>query len=197
MTYLTFLYILAILAQVGLIIYFVRRGRAQRNKSLPMPDRADSDTYESQRAVALSVSAAQLKLYVPDTTTFVFGVVMDCNTGDAIVTLAAYITGATSMFFSTGGGRTAGGKNPFAAEAAAQLVDAAQAYIGRAISVTVIGLPLKGCVRFYLLTNLGIYAAQEHLVFLEDGTSPWLHLFELANDVIHKMHNGNNGIAAH
>jgi len=189
----TVLYIILILLQVGVIIYFVRRGRMQRKNEYKDAAVPDSTTYEGLRNIALKVTPAQLKLKIPDTETLVYGVIMDCNVGDAIVTLSAYITGAVSIYFSNGGMKTGGGMNPSVAEAAVDLVTMAQDYIDRAIRVSATELPSQGCVRFYLLTNNGVYVAQEQLAYFENSTSAWLPLFEKANEVIGQAHNSRNG----
>lgn len=188
------LYIILILLQLGVIVFFVRRGRKQKqdaSKTKPAASNPASG-YEGLRNTALNISPAQLNLKIPDSETLVYGVVMDCNVGNAVVTLSAYITGAVSMYFSTGGGKT-GGMYPEIAESAVDFVTTAQGYIGRAIKVATTELPSNGCVRFYLLTNSGIYVAQEQLAYFENSSSAWQSLFEKGNDIIGQMHNSGNG----
>jgi len=158
---------------------------------------ADISTYDGLRNLALLITPSQLKLTIPGSETLVYGVVMDCNVGDAVVTLSAYITGAVSMYFSSGGGKTGGGMTPEVAETAVDFVTTAQDYLGRAIHVTTTEVPPAGCVRFYLLTNHGVFVAQEQVVFLENNSSPWLPLFEKGNEVVNLMHNSGNGAIAH
>ena len=185
----TIIYIAIIVFQVGVIIYFVRRGRKQKkevehNNAIP----AD-DTYEGRRHLALNVTPGQLKLNIPDTQTLVYGVVMEWNTGESVIALAAYITGAANLYISTGGGLSGGGKKPNVGEAAVRLVTAAQEFLGRAMPVNDTEYPPIGCTRFYLLTNKQIYAAQEQVKYFDDGSSPWLSLFEQGNEVIAEMKN--------
>ena len=191
----TIVYIVAILVQLGIIIYFVRRGRIQKRLAA-INNTAQGTTYEGLRNLAIQVTLQQLKLAVPESTTLVYGVLMDWNLNESVMTLAAYITGAVSMYLSTGEGVNGGGKDPRVGEAAVELVTAAQAYLGRAMPVTTTGLPPKGCIRFYLLTNKGLYAAQEQMIHFEDASSPWLQLFELGSEVISEIRNGRNGAIA-
>ena len=185
----TAIYIIIIILQVGVIIYFIRRGRKQRAvKNVT----AAGSNHENLRNTALHVTPAQLKLAIPDNETLVYGVVMDWNMGDTLITLVSFITGAASMYLSTGSGVLSSGKNPAAGEAASELVTLAQVYIYNAVPVTIFDMPPDGCVRFFLLTNHHILAAQEQVVFLENGTSPWLPLFEKANEVITEMRAGLN-----
>ena len=187
----TIVYILAILVQVGIIIYFVRKGRTATKEDAGKKTQ-DTTTYEGTRTAAISVTPDDLKLKIPETATFVYGVVMDWDMGDNILTLAAYITGAANVYLSTGAGITGGGKNPEVAELAVTFVTDAQDFINRAVPVTSADYPSKGCVRFYLLTNKGVYAAQEQLIHFEDTTSPWLAMFIRGNTVITEMRAGLN-----
>ena len=185
----TIIYILAILAQAGIIIYFLKK-----NKSGAAPkvtaNKRDLSTYEGARATAIGISQEDLGLKVPEDRTFVYGVVMDWDMGSAVLTLAAYVTGAANVYLSTGPGITGGGKDPEAGALAVKLVTDAQDFLGRTIPVMDTGHPAKGCVRFYLLTNHGVNAAQEQLIHIEDTTSPWLALFIRANTLINEMKQG-------
>ena len=193
----TILYALLIMLQAGVIVYFVRRNRMLKKQVGTKDTPPEDDSYQGLRNLAINVTPAQLKLTIPGDETLVYGVVMDCDLGAAIVTLTAYITGAANIYINTGGGKTGGGKNPAVGEAAVELVTAAQTYIGRAIRVTTAEQCDKGCVRFYLLTNKGIYAAQEQLLHIEDGTSAWLVLFAKGNELVNLMHNSGNGSLPH
>ena len=189
----TVVYILLIILQLCVVIYFIRQ-----NKKKPVaaaPGTAPG-TYETQRNTAISITPQQLKLAIPDTQTLVYGALMDWNMGPATVTLAAYITGAANMYFSTGEGITGGGKSPLVGEAAVEFIMAAQDYIERAVPVATAELPSPGCVRFYFLTNHRMYAAQEQVKHFEDGTSPWLSLFEMGNRVLTEMQAGGDGASS-
>jgi len=186
-------YILLILLQAGIIVYFVVRNR--KRVAVP-PSVPDENTYNGIRRFAISVTPEQLKLAIPATETFVYGVIMDWNMGETIVTLAAYITGAANMYFSTGGGITGAGKNPEVGEVAVEFVITAQRFINRGVPTAIIELPAPGMVKFYLLTNRQIYAAQEPAVYFEDNSSAWLELFEKGNRVIIEMRKEGNGVMA-
>jgi len=138
--------IVAIVIQLGVLIYFVRRSRKIRKESAA-PEAAH-DTYEGMRNLALNVTADHLKLTIPANTTLVYGVIMDWNLNESVMTLAAYITGAANLYLSTGEGFSGGGKHPSVGEAAAAFVAGAQEYLGRAMPVTTTDLPPKGCIRF-------------------------------------------------
>lgn len=185
----TFIYLVIILLQVCIIIYFIWRGRLQAKDKKGSEATAPAGTYTGFRTLALQVTPYQLELTIPDSKTLVYGVVMDWNTGDIVVTLATYINGAANLYLNTGGGVTGGGKNQNVAEAAVRFVTLAQDYIDRAMLATVMELPPTGCVRFYFLTNKQVYAAQEQVKYFDDNSSVWLPLFENGNEVITEMRN--------
>jgi len=191
MTIQTIIYILAIILQTGIVIYFVRRGRAEKKKILDAKSN-DLSTYQGARTTAIGITPDDLKLKIPETMLLVYGVVMDWDMGEEVLTLAAYITGAVNVYLSTGVGITGGGKNPEVGELAVQFVTTAQDFVDRSIPVSNADYPSKGCVRFHLLTNKGMYAAQEQLIHFEDTTSPWLALFIRGNTVITEMRAGLN-----
>ena len=74
------IYLVAILLQVGVIIFFVRRNKARASNRVADKEDYPEGSYEQQRRLALSVTPAQLNLTIPDSVTFVHGVVMDWNT---------------------------------------------------------------------------------------------------------------------
>lgn len=185
----TAIYITIIILQVGVIIYFIWRGKKQKILNVTAPA---ENSHERLRNTALHVTPAQLKLAIPDNETLVYGVIMDWNMGDTLLTLVSFITGAASLYLSNGGGVLSSGKNPSVGEAASELVTLAQVYIYNAVPVTIFDLPPDRCVRFFLLTNHHKLAAQEQVIYFDNGTSPWLPLFEKANQVITEMRSGLN-----
>jgi hypothetical protein len=181
-------YILAILVQAAIIVYFVRKGRAGNKSERKLDTGAIS--YEGVRAIAANVKQGDLQLSIPETQTLVYGVMMDWHMGESILTLVSYITGASNVYLSSGPGITGGGKNPEVGELAARFVAEGQEFLPRAVQVAQPGYPSQGCLRFHLLTNHGLFAAQEKLAHIEDTTSPWLPMFIRGNTVINEMRNG-------
>ncbi len=188
------LYIVAIILQTGVIIYILRKNRQQKELLKQTVEQPVVDSYNGLRTLALNVSATDLKLKVPDSQTFIYGVVMDWNIGEVVVTLAAYINGAANMYLSTNEKITGGGKNPKVGNLAIGFVTSAAEYLGRAIPVAGDDVPLKECVRFYFLTNKGKFAAQEQVIYMEDKSSAWYPLFEKGNEVICEMRDSAENI---
>lgn len=181
------IYILAILLQAGILVFFIARGKRKGRTQPQKKEETFATEYERLRHTALQVTPAQLGLDIPANTLRVYGVVMDWDMNGVILTLSAYINGAANAYLSSGASAMGSGKNPVVAEQASEFVQVAQDYIGRVVPVAATGLPAPGTVRFYLLTNHGIYAAQEQLHFIDDNSSPWLGLFFRGNMVINEI----------
>jgi|GEM_PF-1033551 len=173
----TVLYTTAILLQAGILTFFLIRSRKKKQNKATATPLADEDSYEYNRNTSLQVQPQHLGLTIQPSVTRVYGVVMDWDMGGTTLTLCGYITGATNAFLSSGSAIKGVGANPAIAEQASDFVQTAQGYLGKCMPVSDTGLPLPGTVRFYLLTNKGIFAAQEQLSMIDDNTSPWLGLF--------------------
>lgn len=172
------IYIILIVLQIGLIVYFrMRTGKSKKKtKNAPATPSGVSD-YVSARAASLTVTKEQLGLNIPDAVTRVYGVVMDWDMNGTILTVSAYITGAANAFLSSGALATGSGGSPSVAEQASEFVLVAQDFLNRAMPAGDLGYAPPGTVRFFLLTNRGIYAIQEMLSLINDNTSPMLGLF--------------------
>ncbi|MCF8451133.1 MAG: hypothetical protein K9G49_14765 [Taibaiella sp.] len=185
------IYIVAIILQAGILVYFISRilkSRSNKKKASDIPVFATE--YERTRYTALHVTQQQLNLDIPQSVTKVYGVVMDWDMNGVVLTLSAYITGAANVALSNGASVMGGGKNPAVAEQASEFVQVAQNYLLRAVPVSDTILPAIGTVKFYLLTNRGIYSAQELLSAIDDQTSPWVGLFFRGNMVVNEIKNG-------
>lgn len=174
----TTLYILLIVLQVGIAAYFINRSRKQKKaRELANNSAIAPDSYEARRNTAMNVIPQQLGLNMQPGVTKVYGIVMDWDMSGTVLSLNAYITGAANAFLSSGSAITGVGANPAIAEQASTFVQEAQEYLAKCMPVSDTGLPLPGTVRFFLLTNKGIYASQEMLSAINDNASPWVGLF--------------------
>jgi hypothetical protein len=117
---------------------------------------------------------------------------MDWDMSGTVLTLSAYITGAANVAMSSGSVLTGIGKNPAIADLASTFVQLGQEYLGRTLPIASTGMPPFGTIRFYLLTNHGLYAGQEQLVSINDNSSPWLPLFFRGNMIIDEIKAGAN-----
>ncbi len=187
------IYIIAIIFQIGILIFFLRRSinaKKQPAKLSPSNQGVSApapDSYEAARMAALHVSAQQLGLQIPASVTKVYGVVMDWDMGGTVLSLIAYINGGANALLSTGATVTGAGADPEVAKQASEFVQVAQDYLNRGVPVSDLGYPPPGTVRFYLLTNKGIFAVQELLSLINDNSSPLLGLFFRGNMVLDEI----------
>jgi hypothetical protein len=185
------LYILAILVQAGVLVFFVRRAIKKKNAKPAVTSPYPPGSYEQHRHTAIQVTAQQLGLTMQPGVTRVYGIVMDWDMNGTVLTLTSYITGAANAFLSSGASIIGVGARPEIAEHASDFVQVSQNYLGKCMPVSDTGLPIPGTVRFYLLTNNGIYGAQELLSSIDDGSSPWVGLFFKGNMVLDEIKQGD------
>jgi hypothetical protein len=143
--------------------------------------------YQDLRNMAFNVTPDQLQLSLPKDQTKVFGVIMDWDLGDGIMTLISYDTGDASMYLSSGGGVIGGGQHENVRKATKEFISKAQSYVDKSSKNDKTSLPDKNCVKFYLLTNNGKFVAQETMNNIENSSSTWLDFFEQGNKVISEL----------
>lgn len=181
---------------IGGLIYFLTSCKGQSAKT--NDKQTDSDTgqvkthelkenpYDGLRQMAFGVSTEQLGL-TDLKSGDIYGVIMDWDLGEGIMTLITYKTGDASMYLSTGGGVIGGGQHENVNKASTQFVKLADKYLDKAVKTDLTPIPDKNCVRFYFLTTNGKYYAQEQMINFENRTSKWLDYFEEANKVITEL----------
>ena len=147
----------------------------------------EENAYEGLREMAFSATPEQLGLLLSDDKTVVYGIIMDWGMSGATVTIVSYQTGDASMYLSSGGGVIGGGKHQNVNIAAKQFVSFGQSYLNLSSKTETKPLPEIGFVKFYLLTNKGIYVGQETMKNFENNSSTWLGLFEKGNKVISEL----------
>lgn len=188
--------IIGIILAGGIVFYLSScRNKTTENKE----SKADQDTskskdhqtkknmFEELRNMAFTVSLEQLGITLPTNQTIVYGVVMDWEMGGGTATTVSYQTGDASLYISSGGGVIGGGQHPNVNSAAKHFVTLAQTFLDRTTKTESTPLPEKYVVKFYLLTNKGVYAGQETMNNFENNSSPWLNLFEEGNKVLTEL----------
>jgi hypothetical protein len=145
------------------------------------------NAYEGLRNMAFTATPAELGLSLPSDKTTVYGVVMDWEMGGATATTIAYQTGDASLYLSSGGGVIGGGQHQNVNSAAKQFVVLAQMFLDKATKTETTPLPDKNVVKFYLLSNKGVYVGQDEMKNFENSKSIWLGLFEEGNNVLTEL----------
>ena len=150
----------------------------------PRETKLKENPYMDMRNLAISAKPDQLKLNLDNNTTTVYGVVMDYDMGAAVVTVSAFQTGDASLYLSTGQIFIGGYSHENIKQAGLAFVKEAQNYLPKSKLSESTPLPDKDCIRFYLLTNKGIFFYQETVTNIKNEGSDWTKLFYLANNVI-------------
>jgi hypothetical protein len=189
-------YIIIAIILAGGLIYYLSSLRLNNNskRSIEGNDtsrkkvyRTKENSYEDLRNLAFGVTPEHLGKQLPEGIITVYGVILDWELGGGIVTLVSYHTGDASMYLSSGGGIIGGGQHENVSQAAKQFVALAQSYLDKTKKTETTSLPPINGVKFYLLTNKGVYSGEEHMQNFEDSSSGWLKLFEEGNKVISEL----------
>jgi len=140
------------------------------------------DKFADQRLNAFTVVPNELNIQIPRDKEVVYGIIIDQENAGAITTLACYQNGKTTLYQSKGSTVQKKADND-----AIQLVTQAKPLLDKAAKAHDTSIPAAGMVKFYLLTNKGIYVATEDMKNITAHTSPWTGLFEQANKVIDRL----------
>jgi hypothetical protein len=137
-----------------------------------MPDAADQDgpqMYAHLRGLALGQTAAELGLEPADSERTAYGAVMDWSSDDWTATLAAFRTGDVSLYLSNGGGVIGGRDHAEVREAG---FACAQSHLAAMRRTTEFPRPAPANCRFFVLTNRGVFMADDTEQALASGASP-------------------------
>jgi len=113
-----------------------------------------------------------------------YGVLMEMNRPRAIITLAAFVTGDASLYFSSGGGILGGIQHESVRQAAAELVAFSKDVLPHFAQAAAFPGPAHDAFRFYILTTRGIFTAEVPAEPVVSGRAPLSPLFIKANTVI-------------
>lgn len=164
----------------------------KQETSAPKEYHTSSNAYHDLRSLAFSITPEQLQLTLSPEKTVVYGVIMDWGIDTSVATVVAYQTGDASLYLSSGGGFIGGGPRPQVNSAAKAVVSLAQSYLHKAVRSETGSLPRQDEIKFYLLTNKGIFSGQDRLGNFENKTSGWLSLFEEENRLVTELRLANN-----
>jgi len=189
--------IIGIILTGGLIFYLTScRNNSTANDSILTPDQGTTkhevhqskeNAFEGLRNMAFSVTPQQLGLSLSTDETVVYGVIMDWEMGGATATTVSYQSGDASLYLSSGGGVIGGGQHQNVSSAAIQFVSVAQTFLDKTTETKTTPLPSTDEVKFYLLTNKGVFVGQEEMRSFEDNSSDWVKLFEEGNNVLGEL----------
>ena len=163
------------------------KNKSTSNTSNAKIHQLKENPFDGLRNMAFTATPEQLELSLPTDETIVYGIIMDWEMSGAVATTVSYQTGDASLYLSSGGGIIGGGQHQNVNSAAKQFVNLAQTYLGKAVKAETTDLPATNEVRFYLLTNKGVFVGQEQVNNFENKSSKWLELFEEGNKVLTEL----------
>lgn len=160
---------------------------ADQDTTKPNVHQTKENAFEGLRNMAFSATPEQLGLSLPTDKTVVYGVIMDWEMGGSTATTVSYQTGDASLYLSSGGGVIGGGQHQNVNSAAKQFVSLAQTFFEKTTKTETTALPATDEVKFYLLTNKGVFVGKETMNNFENNSSSWLKLFEEGNNVLTEL----------
>ncbi|HYH02264.1 MAG TPA: hypothetical protein VEC37_04130 [Bacillota bacterium] len=142
--------------------------------------------YEDLRTQALGTDALSISTDPTDPAT-PFGAIMEIGFPGTVVTLVTFNSGKAALHFSNGENVTADQPPTALREAALAFVQKANVYVAMLQRVDTFPLPRKGSVRFYVLTQGGIYSAELPEKYLQESASTLTELYEYGHNVIYQL----------
>lgn len=116
-----------------------------------------------------------------------YGIIMDWESSEGLATMPAFETGDVSMYLSTGGGIIGGGNYERVQNAVQEYIKLGHQFLPIAKGTNATPTPENGNVRFYFLTQNGIYFLEESLQNLKNEDSKLSSLYEEAMKVLNEL----------
>jgi hypothetical protein len=142
------------------------------------------DRYLALREVAFSTKPEDVEVQAKAGEEQAYGVIVEYQTDDALVTSVAFATGDASYYRSTGGGKIGGRREPTVAGAARSLVALAQVQLTDLPLMKAYPTPEPGNVRVYVLTTAGLRGAEEARAEIQDPKDRLAALFAGGRKVV-------------
>jgi len=175
----------------GVLVYFLTSCGDKKTHNNPKTIQQDTtkqktietkeNAFDGLRDMAFSATPEKLKLSLPNDRTIVYGIIMDWEMSGGTATIVSYQTGDASIYLSSGGGVIGGGQHESVNSAAKRFVNLGQSFLDKATKTEKTTLPETDGIKFYLLTNKGVFVGQEQMKNFENRSSTRLPLFEEAN----------------
>jgi hypothetical protein len=161
-----------------------KRKSQPRNSNWLEQLKLDRNPYQSLRFLAITTPPYKYNGIQIDS---VYGFVMDYPVKNGTATLAAYITGESSLYMSNGNGIINGEKHESSRNAAMDLIKLVSRNINSSVLTTRFPIAASGYVRFYILTDEGVRTSWMRLSDLNGQDEEGTLLFIEANKVIRSL----------
>jgi hypothetical protein len=176
--------IVAISVLLVLVIFGLSRLFHGRSQTRAAPKTGSRDAYQGLRDLAFQNSRARLGLPPPSVATQPWGAIMDWGLTEGTATVVAISDGSASVYLSSGGGFIGGGAHKAIHDAAQKMVAIAAECQSLTQVTTTYPLPERSEVRFYLLTDAGIFTASAREEELSSHRHPLAKLGDSGQDII-------------
>ena len=177
--------IIAVILIIG-ITFFMKSanvGQTEITEKNIVEKQTEQNHYADMRKMAFSVTSEQLGLN-PIEKDKIYGIVSEMDMEGTTITVVAFMTGDTSMYFSSGAIIIGAGQHENVKKVVTKYVENGQKYLDKAIKTEKTDLPKSGMTNFNFLTENGVYRISQSLSELESGTSEFSNLFAELNKVI-------------
>jgi len=145
---------------------------------------ADYETYLEMRSALLDINPAEFGMPKSESINQIFGVILDISQGDSIMTISAYQTGDVSVYYSTGMLYMAGVNVQRFRKMAIEYTNLSQDYVELVEKTDNKSLPESGFVKFYFVTNNGLYCHQDKLKSIIQSESDWNVLIDKGMNIV-------------
>ncbi|MEM9650333.1 MAG: hypothetical protein AAF969_17800, partial [Bacteroidota bacterium] len=176
--------ILGLIVVIIIVAFAMKSSSLKKNKEAKT-DQLQQNPYYDLRNMAFQATPEQLGIEPKPNS--VYGIIMDWDLGNGIMTLISYQTGDASMYLSTGGGVIGGGQHESVISVVKTYLELGNSLLMSANHVEHSKLPESNTVNFYFLTEGGKLLRTENMVNFENGSSELYGLFNEANNVITQL----------
>lgn len=177
--------IIALVIVVVAAYFFISRKSSANEQETSVRDhKLEQNPFNDLRNQAFGVTKEQLELADDNE---IYGLIMDWDLGDGIMTLITFRTGDASMYLSSGGGVIGGGQHENVRIAVDNYLNTAERFLNSTEQVDHLNLPTTNSVNFYFLTTNGRFLTTEVIDNFENESSKIYGLFNEANNVITEL----------
>jgi hypothetical protein len=164
-------------------------GRGDRERSAPPPPKAaatasgpytPAEVYSGLRSQILALKPNELGIQDEHP----FAVLMETGYDEAVATLVVIADGTTSLYFSNGGGVIGAGEQPLVRNVSSKFLADITTVADKLQATKDCPLPMRGRVRFYLLSKDGVRTAEASEQDLGHNRHELSHVFHSGHAVI-------------
>lgn len=157
----------------------------------PSQQPPDPATEAEQREIYDDLRSMALEMRLPGASPS--AALMELGLDDGTATLVAVADGATSLYFSNGGGIIGAGEHEPVSEASAKYLRTARDHTDLMEAAKDRPLPAAGHVRFYVVTEDGLLSAEAEEPALAGGAHPLSDLYAAGQELLTAVRLASSG----